>query len=328
MNFAKLDPLYVLCKQIIKKEVSVGMAVEKMEKILCAPDPFPEWVIVAMYHISAFTSAILFFHGGWKDAGMSALLACVPAGLRIAANRWGYLWWTYELLSCTLISLFATLLHTHFCYSSVLLSSIVSLLPGYTITSALTELLTRNIVSGAVRLAYVVAYLSFMALGATISPIIVSGIRGQGFLRQPPEVAGVCGAEQTIQVHHAWVVLMVSLYVVSYNYYLQIPYRRWPSTFYTALGGYAAGFLTKRVLHAPPELNALSAALAIGLLANLHSRFTDRLSTHAIVAGVFVQVPGSWGMRGILEFAYGNVERGVYWTYEMLVICVAIAGAM
>ena len=102
----------------------------------------------------------------------------------------------------------------------------------------------------------------------------------------------------------------------------------WPSTLYTAIGGYAAGFLTKRVLHCPPELNALAAALAIGFLANVHSKFTNRLSSHAIVAGVFVQVPGSWGMRGVLAFAYGEVERGIYWTYEMLVICVAIAAAL
>ena len=81
---------------------------------------------------------------------------------------------------------------------------------------------TRNIVSGAVRLGYVTAYLCFMALGATISPLVVSAVRGEGYLRQPPLTEGVCGLEQTVQVHYAWLVLMVPLYVISYNYYLQV----------------------------------------------------------------------------------------------------------
>lgn len=59
------------------------------------------------------------------------------------------------------------------------------------------------------------------------------------------------------------------------------------------------------VWHAPPELNAFAASLALGLSANLYARITDDFAFNGIVAGVFIQVPGSWGMRGLLSFAYG-----------------------
>ena len=92
MNFSKLDPLYELCKRIMRKEMCHESAVATLENINGSTDPFQELMIVAMYPLSAFTSAIMFFHGGWKDAGMSALLACVPAALRLVANRWSFLW--------------------------------------------------------------------------------------------------------------------------------------------------------------------------------------------------------------------------------------------
>ncbi|KAJ3244238.1 hypothetical protein HK104_008056 [Borealophlyctis nickersoniae] len=92
--------------------------------------------------------------------------------------------------------------------------------------------------------------------------------------------------------------------------------------------GYAVGYLCKRIWLAPPEVTSFFAALAIGLTSNAYTRVTDRLSFNAVVAGVFVQVPGSWGLRGMLAFAYQEYDRAMYWTYSMLVICVAISGAM
>lgn len=37
----------------------------------------------------------------------------------------------------------------------------------------------------------------------------------------------------------------------------------------------------------------------------MYARVTDEFAFNAIVAGVFIQVPGSWGIRGLLSFAYG-----------------------
>lgn len=93
--------------------------------------------------------------------------------------------------------------------------------------------------------------------------------------------------------------------------------------------GYAAAYSSKHIWHAPPELNGTIAALTIGLSANLYSRAYDGgFAFSAIVAGIFIQVPGSWGMRGMLSLAYAEYDRGLYYCYQMLAICVGIAGAL
>ena len=62
---------------------------------------------------------------------------------------------------------------------------------------------------------------------------------------------------------------------------------------------------SETVWHAPPEFNAFAASFVVGFSANAYARVTDHFSFNSIVAGVFIQVPGSWGMRGLLALAYG-----------------------
>lgn len=92
--------------------------------------------------------------------------------------------------------------------------------------------------------------------------------------------------------------------------------------------GYCAGYCCKHIWDAPPEINGFAAALAIGLSANLYTRVYDKFSFNTIVAGIATQVPGSWGLRGILALAYAEYDRGLYFSYQMLAICVGIAWAL
>ncbi|KAJ3276936.1 hypothetical protein HK104_003560, partial [Borealophlyctis nickersoniae] len=153
MNFSKLSPLYDLTKSVIRGHTTGSAAWAQVEAIQRMPDPFPEWVVCVGYPVHAMTSAIMFFHGSWRDAGMSAVLACVPGGLRLVCNKYPTLWYTYEIISCFTVSLIATALSQHFCYNSLILSATTTLLPGYVVTSSIVEIMTKNIISGSVRLA-------------------------------------------------------------------------------------------------------------------------------------------------------------------------------
>lgn len=60
-----------------------------------------------------------------------------------------------------------------------------------------------------------------------------------------------------------------------------------------------------KVWHAPPEFNAFAASFTLGFFANLYAKITDDFAFNGFVVGVFIQVPGSWGIRGLLSFASG-----------------------
>ncbi|KAI8998096.1 hypothetical protein BC832DRAFT_566171 [Gaertneriomyces semiglobifer] len=327
-DFGKLQPLHSVCKEIVRGRLSAEAAADSLETIKRRTSEWSELWIAAGYPLSAATSAIMFFHGTGWDALASGVLACVPAGMRLLANRFPSLWWTYEIICCAIVSIIAAALSSRCCYSTLLLSSVVTLLPGYTVTASVVEIMTKNVISGAVRLCYTVVYLAGMAYGLTLPVILYNRTVGNGFNRKPLNAEAACPAEQTIAVNHLWLIACVPLYIFSYNIYLKAPWRQWIVMTLVGTIGYAVGYLCKRVWESPPEVNAFMAAFAIGLSANAYSRWSDDLSFNAIVAGVFIQVPGSWGLRGMLALAYQDYDRALYWNYSMLAICVGISGAL
>lgn len=137
-----------------------------------------------------------------------------------------HLKWTYECIACFLISLVATAVSKHFCYSTLILSAPVTLLPGYTVSISVVEIMTKNTVAGCIRLCYTVVYLCCMTLGITIAPIIFNApgnTSGDGFQRFPLNIDATCDTTRGIVVNKFWLVLCVPVYICAYNIYLKVP---------------------------------------------------------------------------------------------------------
>ena len=95
MNFHKLPQVYDLVKDILKNSLGCDDIRRRIETIRSAEEnakEFPEWAIALSYPFAAMTSAIMFFHGTWRDALMSGALGVIPGFLRLAANRLESLW--------------------------------------------------------------------------------------------------------------------------------------------------------------------------------------------------------------------------------------------
>lgn len=122
------------------------------------------------------------------------------------------------MISCFIVSIVATAIAPYFCYSSLILSAPVTLLPGYTVTAAVVEVMTKNIIAGSVRLCYTVVYLTCMTFGLTFGSIIFH-LR-KDFDRRPNEE--ICLTEGQIHHNHLWLLLCVPLYVMAYNVYLKV----------------------------------------------------------------------------------------------------------
>ena len=100
MNFTKLPLLFRLVKNMIRTPADTNIDASSADLAAIestVPAFSPIW-IAASYIFAAMTSAIMFFHGNWKDAGMSGALAMIPAGLMLLANQYGQLWVTLCVL--------------------------------------------------------------------------------------------------------------------------------------------------------------------------------------------------------------------------------------
>lgn len=80
----------------------------------------------------------------------------------------------------TLLSFLAAALASTgtFCYSAIASSSVVLILPGYIVLCGSLELISRNIIAGAVRLCYAVMYALFLGFGLAIGATVYENITG------------------------------------------------------------------------------------------------------------------------------------------------------
>ncbi|KAI8822844.1 uncharacterized protein EV422DRAFT_380939 [Fimicolochytrium jonesii] len=101
-----------------------------------------------------------------------------------------------------------------FCFSSILLSSVVTMLPGYAVTASVVEILTKNVVAGAARLCNTTVYEAAMAYGLTAGHLLYHAMIGAGFERRPSQASQerICGSQQSITVSNFWLLLCVPVY--------------------------------------------------------------------------------------------------------------------
>lgn len=94
MDFTKLSLLMSLLKKILRHPTqrSVDALMADLAQIEATPSAFSPYSIGIVYVFTAMTGAIMFFHGDWKDAVISGVLAIIPATLMLLANEFSQLW--------------------------------------------------------------------------------------------------------------------------------------------------------------------------------------------------------------------------------------------
>jgi len=193
-------------------------------------------------------------------------------------------------------------------------AGLIVLLPGLTLTVALTELATRHLVSGTARLAG--AGLTFLAigfglaLGARLEPLL--GARSVASPAVP-----LPGWTEAL----ALVLSPIALTVL---------FRARPGDVFVIGAAGVLAFTTQRAASgvAGPEIGMLVAAFVTGLAGNAYARFARRPAAVAIVPSLLVLVPGSLGVRSVAALVAREVVPGVEALFTLLVLATALAAGI
>lgn len=124
-------------------EALVGLAL-----VRAAPQLFTPGQQVAALAVASFGCAPAFFGGSWADGALAGALGGAVALLGCAASHTtgDRLARAYEFLAavlCAFVARFVDGLVAHMCYSAVVLSALIWLVQGWTMTNAVVEIATR-----------------------------------------------------------------------------------------------------------------------------------------------------------------------------------------
>jgi uncharacterized membrane protein YjjP (DUF1212 family) len=196
-------------------------------------------------------------------------------------------------------------------YEVVVLSGVITLIPGMKFTTGLAELAKKSLVAGAARL--MDSMVTFLSISFGIALAI--------------------GVEQLIGVHAPVVVAREGLGIgahavalvasaLSFAVLFSVPRAYIWAALVSGATGYIATALATRTL--PSHVAAFIAALCVCTLANGLARRTDRPAQLFQLPGMTLLVPGSFGFLSIGDFIQGDVMGGAAKGFQMVLIGAAI----
>jgi uncharacterized membrane protein YjjB (DUF3815 family) len=246
--------------------------------------------------------AAAFFGGGWNEVLLGAIgggalgLLCEIADRRSLNPR---------LVECSgafvvalVISLLAPLLGA-VDVNAAILGGVIVLVPGFSITIGVSELVTHHVAAGVSRLG--ASAVSAMMLG--------SGV-----------VFGLGLGEQLVGRVLQWA--MVPLIVLAVSVLFRAPVRQWGWITLIASAGFGA--LSLAQLWVRPELAVFIGALVLGCGSNLHARLLDVPSGITRLPGLLFLVPGSLSFLSITQMMNGNAMDAVAAAGQVAIVATAL----
>lgn len=316
VNLRRLSQLAELIARIEGEEHDPRAGLRRLAAIVAAPAPWGARTTVLAYAVASGSAAML-FGGSYLDLGVSTLLGFGTGLFALLAGTRGRLAQVFEPVAACLVALFASLLArlgVPVDAEIVTLAGLIVLVPGYTLTVAMTEIATRHLTSGTTRLASAVGTLLGIGLGVGIARRIAELIPATAF---PGDSLAPGG----------WA-FVAALFLAPLAFLVLFQARARDAAWILAAG--ILGFLGARTGAAwiGPELGAGLGALLLGTGANLFARLQERPASVLLVPGIMLLVPGSIGFYSVASFIEQDVLSGVEGAFRMALVATALAGGL
>lgn len=297
--------------RVARAQLTPADASRELREIEKRSPRYPRWLSACSFAIAS-AGAGVFLQGSWSDIGAGGFLGLVVGIITVYLGSRRRFARVLEAIAGILVASGALLIDRHLtpiATSLVTISGLVVLLPGLTLTLAVNELATRNLVSGTARLAYAATILVSIAFGVSV------GLQLESTLPPSPEHTGT-PVPQWLQ----WPTL--ALAALSFTVLFRArPAAFWPIALIGTVGVICAQAGSRAL---GPELGASAGALAVGISANLWSRLTDRPAAIATLPAIILLVPGSLGFRGVVALAGDETISGIDAVFSAVLVAVSL----
>ncbi len=315
LDLAKLAKLDALADAVSDREIDPAVGLARILAIEQAP---PVWGKLPEALTFALTPAAVavFFGGGLRDVGAAGAVGLLIGVLALVTKARAHAERTFELVGAFVAAFGAGAIASvvpgvH--PSIVTIAALIALLPGLTLTTAMTELATRNLVSGTARLMAALIVLLELGLGVAL------GERLAGALF---EIAPV--AQTPLPPWSVWLAFLAS--ALGMVIVCQAEKRAIGWILLASFTGFVGARQGTELLGG--QLGVLLGAFALGIFANVYARVLDRPQQVVLVPSMILLVPGSLGFRGISSLLDRDTLTGIETTFAMFVVAMAIVAGL
>lgn len=313
IDLERLEGVEAVYVDLVRGRSDLARASQRLDAVLARGPRYRRWLTVLSFALASGMAGQL-FGGGATEMLAAGLLGLLVGLLAVTLGERGEASRLFEpLAGLTVAGLAASapLLDVTLSTYVVTLSALIILVPGLTLTVAMTELASKHLVAGSARFA-----------GAMMTFITIAFGVGLGFklgaLLAGPAPAVVAPAP--LPAWSQWLALAVTGAALTVLFRARPSHLPWIFAA-AALGIGSARFGTQLF---GPEMGAFLGAVTVGVASNLYGRISGRPAAIIQMPGLLLLVPGSIGFRSLSSLLNRDVVSGVESAFTMVLVAISI----
>jgi uncharacterized membrane protein YjjP (DUF1212 family) len=292
VNLARLCDADRIADRVIAGELELREGF-RLLRALGRPDTrLAQAGVVGSYGLAAATVVALLLHSSWVDLVVAGFIGLIIGWITVASASRPRLAVASEAISAMVATLIATLVSAFIvplALKSVVLGSMIVLLPGMALTTAVREISSQHLVSGVARMGGAVATLLKLAFGTVVASqlCIALGIHARDYALPP------------LPLWADWPALLIGAF--SFAILFRAARRDWLVVMGAVVLGYLAtrwgGSISGSIPGAP--FGVFIGGVLLGSLSNVYARFAHQPGAVIREPGIILLVPGSVSFRSV-----------------------------
>jgi uncharacterized membrane protein YjjP (DUF1212 family) len=273
------------------------------------------WIVASFAVSAASIAAIL--ETGWKGIATAGLVGAIIGVIERLSVKHPNIAAASEAISALLATLIATLVAvyvTPITVRPVIIASLIVLMPGMTLTTAVRELSSQHLISGTARMMGAVATLLKLAFG-TLAATQLCALFGL----VPSQIT-----EVPLPMWTEWIAVLTAAFAFAVLFHA--PTRYVPVVVASVVLGYACTQLG--AAYNAPAFGVFLGSLVIGAASNLFARVANRPGALVREPGIILLVPGSVGFRSLSFVLERDVWLGLDTAITLVTLLVAIVAGL
>ena len=313
VELGRLARLDAIGAEVANGRLSPADGARALDEVVEAPAPYGALLTTAAFALTS-AAAARFFGGGAREIAVGAAIGLVTGLIAALIPRAPGIARVFEplaALSAAFIAAAAPSVLGPLSGYTARVAGLIILIPGFTITVAMIELATRNLVSGTARIMGALATFLAIGFGVALGGRLATLIFGVPVESEPVPLP-------------AWTELL-ALAVAPIGFTVLLRADRRDVGWIGVAGALAFAGTRLGAIFLGPELGAFTGALVLGLASNAYGRALGRLEIVPLVPGMLLLVPGSLGFRSLSSLVGGDTILGVEVAFRMTLIAMSLA---
>jgi len=309
VDLGKSADVEAIVREVMGGRSTPAQGSAALERLHAEPPRYGTLATVFAFGFSS-SAASRFLGGGLREAVVAGVIGLVIGVLGALAGRLPTLGRVFPFMaafSASAIAAAAATVLPHYSVYVGTLSGLIVLIPGLTLTTAMTELSSGHLSSGTARLSGALMLFLLIGFGVAMgSQLVTLTIGDYPSMVRPEQLPGWTW----------WLALVCAPLGFSVLFRAHVRDAGW------ILVAGALGIAGSRAGAAAfgPELGAFVGALTVGVASNLYAYFLLRPASVTLVPGILLLVPGSIGFRSLSSLLDREVVTGVETAFTMVLI--------